>query len=64
MLPTGGLLHLLHIRGGLHRGDDPQHPPLSPGYGRPPQLHICFLYCEKLIAEDRRTFSAFGSFSP
>ncbi len=29
----GCLLHLLHIRGGLHRGDDTQHPALCSGYG-------------------------------
>ena len=30
---SGGVLHLLHLRGGLHGGDDTQHPPLRTGHG-------------------------------
>ena len=39
---SGGVLHLLHLRGGLHGGDDTQHPPLRTGHGtiQPPTIHI------------------------
>ena len=38
---SGSVLHLLHLRGGLHGGDDTQHPPLRTGHGiQPPTIHI------------------------